>query len=90
MITTEQFYEIADKAKRYDDLLKFSGKNPELCCSFCGKAQSEVAGIVAGPNVYICDECVDLCNEILGEGEEDGTTETTDGNESRRSAGASK
>ncbi|RPK31823.1 ClpX C4-type zinc finger protein [Paenibacillus xylanexedens] len=83
MITTEQFYEITDKAKKYDDLLKFSGKNPELCCSFCGKAQSEVSRIVAGPMVFICNECIEICNEILEEeGENIGATEGTDGNES--------
>jgi len=34
-------------------------------CSFCGKNQEEVSKLIAGPNVYICDECVDLCNEIV-------------------------
>jgi len=34
-------------------------------CSFCGKSQDEVGKLVAGPNVYICDECIDLCNEIV-------------------------
>ncbi|NOQ47511.1 MAG: ATP-dependent Clp protease ATP-binding subunit ClpX [Desulfobulbaceae bacterium] len=34
-------------------------------CSFCGKNQDEVAKLIAGPNVYICDECIDLCNEIV-------------------------
>ncbi len=34
-------------------------------CSFCGKQQDEVRRIIAGPNVYICDECVDLCSEII-------------------------
>src|SRR6266404_6892865 len=34
-------------------------------CSFCGKHQDEVRRIIAGPNVYICDECVDLCSEII-------------------------
>lgn len=34
-------------------------------CSFCGKSQEEVSKLIAGPNVYICDECVDLCNEIV-------------------------
>jgi ATP-dependent Clp protease ATP-binding subunit ClpX len=38
-----------------------------LTCSFCGKNQDEVKKLVAGPGVYICDECVDLCNEILTE-----------------------
>ena len=34
-------------------------------CSFCGKSQDEVGKLIAGPNVYICDECIDLCNEIV-------------------------
>jgi ATP-dependent Clp protease ATP-binding subunit ClpX len=38
-----------------------------LICSFCGKTQEEVRKLVAGPGVYICDECVDLCNDILTE-----------------------
>ncbi|WKZ57260.1 MAG: ATP-dependent Clp protease ATP-binding subunit ClpX [Bdellovibrionota bacterium] len=41
-------------------------------CSFCGKVQDEVRKLVAGPGVYICDECVDLCNDILTEELEDG------------------
>jgi ATP-dependent Clp protease ATP-binding subunit ClpX len=40
-------------------------------CSFCGKAQDQVRKIIAGPSVYICDECVDLCWEILDDGVED-------------------
>ena len=39
----------------------------KLECSFCGKSQEEVRKLVAGPNVYICDECVELCNDILTE-----------------------
>lgn len=39
----------------------------KLSCSFCGKSQEEVKKLVAGPGVYICDECVDLCNDILTE-----------------------
>ena len=38
-----------------------------LYCSFCGKSQHEVRKLIAGPSVFICDECVDLCNEILEE-----------------------
>src|SRR3990167_2463421 len=38
-----------------------------LKCSFCGKSQDQVKKLIAGPGVYICDECVDLCNEILDE-----------------------
>jgi len=39
----------------------------ELRCSFCGKSQDEVKKLIAGPTVYICDECVGLCNEIIAE-----------------------
>ena len=38
-----------------------------LSCSFCGKSQGEVAKLIAGPGVYICDECVSLCNEIVAQ-----------------------
>lgn len=41
--------------------------SPPLICSFCGKTQDEVTKLIAGPSVYICDECVDLCNDILKE-----------------------
>lgn len=40
-------------------------KTTELCCSFCAKTQEEVQRLIAGPDVYICDECISLCNEIL-------------------------
>src|SRR5881296_2655396 len=36
-------------------------------CSFCGKSQDEVRKLIAGPTVYICDECIDLCNDIIAE-----------------------
>ena len=45
-----------------------------LKCSFCGKSQEQVRKLIAGPGVYICDECVDLCNEILDEGLLDSST----------------
>ena len=38
-----------------------------LYCSFCGKSQHEVRKLIAGPSVFICDECVDLCNDIIQE-----------------------
>ncbi|MCC8182959.1 MAG: ATP-dependent Clp protease ATP-binding subunit ClpX [Clostridiales bacterium] len=41
-----------------------------VCCSFCGKSQDRVERIIAGPNVYICNECVQLCNEILDDSED--------------------
>jgi hypothetical protein len=40
-------------------------RNETLRCSFCNKDQRTVAKLIAGPDVYICDECVDLCNEII-------------------------
>lgn len=53
-------------------MAKDSGKHGgNLICSFCGKTQDEVKKLVAGPSVYICDECVDLCNDILTEELED-------------------
>src|SRR5439155_466870 len=39
-----------------------------LVCSFCGKSQDEVRKLIAGPTVYICDECIDLCNDIIEAG----------------------
>ena len=45
---------------RYDD-------NKQLRCSFCGKPQSQVKRLVAGPGVYICDECVEMCMDIVNE-----------------------
>ena len=39
--------------------------NREICCSFCGKAQDEARRLIAGPGVYICDECIELCMSIL-------------------------
>jgi ATP-dependent Clp protease ATP-binding subunit ClpX len=42
-------------------------KTKDLVCSFCGKGQEEVRKLIAGPTVYICDECIDLCNDIIAE-----------------------
>ena len=50
-------------------------KEALLRCSFCGKNQDEVKKIIAGPTVYICDECIELCNEIM---EEEYQSENTD------------
>ena len=41
-----------------------------LRCSFCNKTQDQVRKLIAGPNVYICDECIDLCKEIIDEEDE--------------------
>ncbi|MBI5547875.1 MAG: AAA family ATPase, partial [Deltaproteobacteria bacterium] len=44
-----------------------SDHHPNLSCSFCGKGQREVRKLIAGPTVYICDECIKLCNDIIAE-----------------------
>ena len=44
---------------------KSSSSEKLLYCSFCGKSQHEVKKLIAGPSVFICDECIDLCNEII-------------------------
>lgn len=43
------------------------GNRMEVRCSFCGKPKDRVQKLIAGPGVFICDECVDLCNDILKE-----------------------
>ena len=48
-------------------MAKKKGSNNSLFCSFCGKKQTEVAKLIAGPAVYICDECIRLCSEIIDE-----------------------
>ncbi|MBF8378768.1 ATP-dependent protease ATP-binding subunit ClpX [Alicyclobacillus mali] len=54
-------------------MFKFNEEKGQLKCSFCGKTQEQVRKLVAGPGVYICDECIELCNEIVEEqlGEDD-------------------
>ncbi|MCL6592670.1 MAG: ATP-dependent protease ATP-binding subunit ClpX [Alicyclobacillus sp.] len=54
-------------------MFKFNDEKGQLKCSFCGKTQEQVRKLVAGPGVYICDECIELCNEIVEEqlGEEE-------------------
>ncbi|MFZ2957669.1 MAG: ATP-dependent Clp protease ATP-binding subunit ClpX [Candidatus Ozemobacteraceae bacterium] len=49
-------------------------KNPQFHCSFCGKSQDQVRKLIAGPEVYICDECIGLCNEIVVEEFDDDTS----------------
>ncbi len=55
-------------------MAKFGETGELLKCSFCGKSQKQVRKLIAGPGVYICDECIDLCNEII----EEELTETGD------------
>ena len=57
-------------------MAKFGEGGDLLKCSFCGKSQKQVRKLIAGPGVYICDECIDLCNEIMEE-EFAGTEEVT-------------
>ena len=54
-------------------------KDGGLHCSFCGKGQREVKKLIAGPNVYICDECIQLCNDIIAEEVDKEDIETTSG-----------
>lgn len=51
-----------------------------LYCSFCGKSQHEVRKLIAGPSVFICDECVDLCNDIISEEVQESDAESPSGN----------
>jgi ATP-dependent Clp protease ATP-binding subunit ClpX len=60
-----------------DDKVNDGGKL--LFCSFCGKNQNEVRRLIAGPSVYICDECVDLCNDIITEESQTSDEQETSG-----------
>ena len=56
-----------------------SGDNGKLLyCSFCGKSQNEVRKLIAGPSVFICDECVDLCNDIIREEIQESSSDSDD------------
>ncbi len=59
--------------------MKKRDDNANLSCSFCGTSQREVKKLIAGPTVYICDECIELCNDIIAEeyGEEESTPEAS-------------
>ncbi len=48
-------------------MFRYGDEEKDLQCSFCGKKQEEVKRLVAGPSVYICDECIEVCNEIVSE-----------------------
>jgi ATP-dependent Clp protease ATP-binding subunit ClpX len=62
-------------------MTKLSGSDTKstLYCSFCGKSQHEVRKLIAGPTVFICDECVELCNDIIREETKSGITGKKDG-----------
>ena len=60
---------------------KNEGKNKTtLYCSFCGKSQHEVKKLIAGPTVFICDECVELCMDIIKEENQTSITKIKEGN----------
>ncbi len=59
-----------------DDRSKKGKEEKLLYCSFCGKSQHEVRKLIAGPSVFICDECVDLCNDIIREEIHESSTDT--------------
>ena len=48
-------------------MAKFGEGNDLIKCSFCAKGQKQVKKLIAGPSVYICDECIDLCNDIIAD-----------------------
>jgi epoxyqueuosine reductase QueG len=48
-----------------------------LRCSFCGKSENEVKKLVAGPHAYICDECINICNQVIADAEIPGTPATS-------------
>ena len=54
-------------ARRGSPVARIGDGGDLLKCSFCGKSQKQVKKLIAGPGVYICDECIDLCNEIIEE-----------------------
>ena len=57
-----------------------SDSKTTLYCSFCGKSQHEVRKLIAGPTVFICDECVELCKDIIHEENKSSQAKTRDGN----------
>ena len=60
--------ETTGRSERRDtDVARVGESGDLLKCSFCGKSQKQVKKLIAGPGVYICDECIDLCNEIIEE-----------------------
>ena len=61
-----------------DNFNKGDDNGKLLYCSFCGKSQHEVRKLIAGPSVFVCDECVDLCNDIIREEIQEKDTETTE------------
>ena len=67
MLITQAQYLPSNKRRGGNEMAKFGETSELLKCSFCGKSQKQVKKLIAGPGVYICDECIDLCNEIIDE-----------------------
>ena len=63
--TLEETLKHAFGDKWESEIPQFAEDNKLLSCTFCGKNQNEVRKLIAGPSVHICDECVDLCNDII-------------------------
>src|ERR1700723_1222698 len=63
-LPTRQFFSTGPE-RRF--MFRFGDEKGQLKCSFCGKSQEQVRKLIAGPGVYICDECIELCNEIIEE-----------------------
>ena len=61
------------------EMSRVSGENKNLHCSFCGKSQHEVRKLIAGPTVFVCDECVELCMDIIGEENKSSLAKSHDG-----------
>src|SRR4029453_11899722 len=55
------------RSRSSDPMARAREGNGTLRCSFCGKSQNDVRKLIAGPTVYICDECIELCNDIIAE-----------------------
>src|SRR5262245_47437134 len=71
----------AVRGRRRAGMSKVGGGDSKntLYCSFCGKSQHEVRKLIAGPSVFICDECVELCMDIIREGNKSSLVKSRDG-----------
>ena len=67
LVTLNGAVPLSRTTRRKETLARPTDSNEQLLCSFCGKSQRQVKKLIAGPGVYICDECIDLCNEIIDE-----------------------
>ncbi len=66
-VITEHISSVTETLRSEKLMARPTDTNEQLLCSFCGKSQRQVKKLIAGPGVYICDECIDLCNEIIDE-----------------------